>query len=233
VPASHGLRLNEVERFSPANPLGGKPHPEKAIEAPEFAVAPISEQSEPLSERQVLERDVGAGSERREQGAQTSAKITGHERRALVAAALVGTSFLAGSIAARGLPGVLLRGIAQRALGDDARTGRERRRDLTRSHDVLDTRPTRQQVIGDDPAMTTPPHRLGAHDRAPIIARERAQRVQTGAELLCFRVVGVIPERQDAPVRVERGRRAFAMMTPAAERTQMPVADAFDGEGVR
>ena len=112
------------------------------------------------------------------------------------------------------------------------RTGRERRLDdLARSHDVLDARPAGQQVIGDDPAMTAPPHGLGAHDRAPISAREGAQRVKAGAEFAGLGVVGVIPERGDAPVQIERRWRTLAVMTSAAECAQVPVADAIGGEG--
>ena len=51
-------------------PLGGKPHPEEAIEAAELrSLRSAAEQGELLSERQVLEREVGAGPERRAQGA--------------------------------------------------------------------------------------------------------------------------------------------------------------------
>ena len=120
------------------------------------------------------------------------------------------------SIAARGRLGVRRRGIAQRPVGHYARTGRECRRvGLTRFHDVLDAHPAGQQVIGDDPAMTAPPHGFGAHDRALIIACEGAQRIKAGAEFVSFGVVGVITECRDALVRIERGRRAFAMMTSA------------------
>jgi len=52
----------------------------------------------------------------------------------------------------------------------------------------------------------------------------------TRSELL--RVVGVASERCDAPVQIDGGRRAFTTMTSAAERPQMPVADAIGGEGV-
>jgi hypothetical protein len=48
----------------------GEPHPEKAIEAPELrSLRSAAEQGKLLPERQVLEREVGASSERRAQGA--------------------------------------------------------------------------------------------------------------------------------------------------------------------
>jgi hypothetical protein len=51
----------------------GEPHPEEAIEARELrSLRSAAEQGKLLPERQVLEREVGAGSERRAQGAQQS-----------------------------------------------------------------------------------------------------------------------------------------------------------------
>src|SRR5258708_7210221 len=71
VPANHRLGANEVERLSPPSPLVGEPHPEEAIEAPELrSLRSAAEQGKLLPERQVLEREIGAGSERRAQGAQ-------------------------------------------------------------------------------------------------------------------------------------------------------------------
>ena len=55
-----------------------EPHPEETIEAPELgSLRSAAEQSKLLPERQVLEREVGAGSERRAQGAQQS-EYEGH-----------------------------------------------------------------------------------------------------------------------------------------------------------
>jgi hypothetical protein len=51
----------------------GEPQPEEAIEAPELrSLRAVAEYGELLSERQVLERKVSAGSERRAQVAQQS-----------------------------------------------------------------------------------------------------------------------------------------------------------------
>jgi hypothetical protein len=55
------------------SPLFEEPHPEKAIEAPELgSLRSEAEQGKLLPQRQILERGVGAGSERRAQGAQQS-----------------------------------------------------------------------------------------------------------------------------------------------------------------
>jgi len=78
VPANHGLGANEVERLAPPRPPVGEPHPEGSIEAPELrSLRSAAEQGELLPERQVLEREVSAGSERRAQGAQQS-EYEGH-----------------------------------------------------------------------------------------------------------------------------------------------------------
>src|SRR5882724_6217155 len=73
MPANHSVGSNEVERLTPPIPLLREPHPEEAIEAPELrTLRSAAEQGELLPERQVLKREVGAGSERRAQGAQQS-----------------------------------------------------------------------------------------------------------------------------------------------------------------
>src|SRR2546426_5787413 len=66
VPANHGLRPNEVQCPAPPRPTVGEPHPEGTIEAPElWSLGSAAKQGELLPERQVLENEVGAGSERR------------------------------------------------------------------------------------------------------------------------------------------------------------------------
>ena len=70
VPANHALGANELERLSPSGPMAREPHPEETIEAPELrSLRSTAEQGKLLPERQVVEREVGAGSERRAQGA--------------------------------------------------------------------------------------------------------------------------------------------------------------------
>ena len=70
VPANYGLGANEMEGLSPPRPMVGEPDPEDAIEAPELrSFRSAAEQGKLLPERQILEREVGAGSERRAQGA--------------------------------------------------------------------------------------------------------------------------------------------------------------------
>ncbi len=78
MPANHGLGANDMERFAPPSPLVGEPHPEEAIEAPELrSLRSAAKQGELLPQRQVLEREVSAGSERRTERAQQS-EYEGH-----------------------------------------------------------------------------------------------------------------------------------------------------------
>ena len=86
MPANDRRGANDVERIAPPRPPVGEPHPEGAIETPEFrSLRSAAEQGELLPERQVLESEVGAGSERRAQGAQQS-ECEGHCAPASLAA---------------------------------------------------------------------------------------------------------------------------------------------------
>src|SRR5258708_861895 len=62
-----------MERPAPPSPLVGEPQPEETVEAPELrSLRSAAKQDELLPQRQVLEREVSAGSERRTQRAQQS-----------------------------------------------------------------------------------------------------------------------------------------------------------------
>src|SRR5258708_29989142 len=62
-----------MERPAPPSPLVGEPQPEETVEAPELrSLRSAAKQDELLPQRQVLEREVSAGSERRTQRAQES-----------------------------------------------------------------------------------------------------------------------------------------------------------------
>src|SRR5260370_42026648 len=62
-----------MQRPAPPSPLVGEPQPEETVEAPELrSLRWAAKQDELLPQRQVLEREVSAGSERRTQRAQQS-----------------------------------------------------------------------------------------------------------------------------------------------------------------
>src|SRR3989442_700085 len=73
VPANHGLRLNDMERFAPPCPPLREPQPEDAVEETDpRSLGAAAEQGELLSQRQVLKNEVGAGLQRSAQSAQQS-----------------------------------------------------------------------------------------------------------------------------------------------------------------
>jgi len=73
VPANHGLRLNDMERFAPPCPPLREPHPEDAVEETDpRSLGAAAEQGELLSQRQVLKNEVGADLQRSAQSAQQS-----------------------------------------------------------------------------------------------------------------------------------------------------------------
>jgi len=86
----------------------------------------------------------------------------------------------------------------------------------------------REQVIGDDPAVAAPPHRLGAHDRDRLTLRDREKLVEAGVELRRQRVVGVVAERRDLPGIVGECGRFLGLAAPAAERRDRGVSDRRD-----
>ena len=64
--------------LAPPSPLVGEPHPEETIEAPELrSLRSPAKQDELLPQREVLEREVSAGSERRTERAQQN-EYQGH-----------------------------------------------------------------------------------------------------------------------------------------------------------
>jgi len=76
VAANHGLGANYMEGLAPPGPLVGEPHPEETLEAPELRALRAAMQDELLSQRQIFERKVSAGSERRTQRAKQAVRGT-------------------------------------------------------------------------------------------------------------------------------------------------------------
>ena len=73
VPANHGLRLNDMERFAPPCPPLREPNPEDAVEETDSrSLGAAAKQGELLSQRQVLKNEVGAAFQRSAQSAQQS-----------------------------------------------------------------------------------------------------------------------------------------------------------------
>ena len=102
--------------------------------------------------------------------------------------------------------------------------------DLVQPHDVHHRNALRQQVIGNDAAVATPPHRFSAHDRAAIVTGQRSQLIQSRSECFTCRVIGIVSEGGDLPECIERWRRALLPVPQTAKSRQMSVGYSSTGE---
>ena len=84
------------------------------------------------------------------------------------------------------------------------------------THDVLGADSTNQQGIGDERTMTTPRHRLGAHQGDLLPVRQLDQFVQALLKFRRLHVIRITPKGSIAPPRVER--IALRMTQPAKSR---------------
>jgi beta-lactamase class C len=84
----------------------------------------------------------------------------------------------------------------------------------------------RDQIVRDDPAVTAPPHRFRAHDRAGLRVTELAQPAQPGAERLAHGVVRIMVKAGVLPERIGLRRHVAAVSTQAPERGDVRIADA-------
>jgi hypothetical protein len=112
----------------------------------------------------------------------------------------------------------LFRGrIYERPIGQHTRAGRKLRGiHLTAPHDVHDRNALGQKIVRNDAAVATPPYGFGTHDRAAIVTGERSQLIQSGAESVRCRVIGVVPESLNVPERIVLSVRAFFQVPQAA-----------------
>ena len=56
-----------------------------------------------------------------------------------------------------------------------------------------------EQITGDDPQMTTPPHRFGVPDRASALVRQPKQFAEPRLEIRAECIIGIIVEAGIAP----------------------------------
>src|SRR5437660_1590334 len=76
--------------------------------------------------------------------------------------------------------------------------------------------PAREEIVGDDPAMAAPPHRLRAHDRAAPPASQLDEPGKARAERVACGVVGVIVEAAVLPQRIAPRRNLRLTRAPPA-----------------
>ena len=85
------------------------------------------------------------------------------------------------------------------------------------AQDVKDRRTAREQVVGDDPPVASPPEDFRTHDRAGAFAGLGDQFGEPFPEWRRQRVVRVVPETSISP---ERVRRNFGVGLASAQSTQ-------------
>lgn len=61
----------------------------------------------------------------------------------------------------------------------------------------------RQQIVGDNPSMASPPYCFCAHDGAALHSTERAQPNKAGTKIFAHGVIGVVMETLVLPERID------------------------------
>ena len=89
--------------------------------------------------------------------------------------------------------------------------------------DVVNRSASRESRVGDERAMTSPWHRLRAHDSDRLEARQSKKVIQSFAELARFHVVGVGPKARVSPLGVVR---IPTSPPPAAKRWEVRISPA-------
>jgi hypothetical protein len=105
--------------------------------------------------------------------------------------------------------------------------------DLPRPHDVEHALSRREQIIGNDPPMASPPNALRAHDGAVAPARERPQAIEPALERLARGVVGIVVKALVLPERIRRRGHLPLPAAQAAEFSDVSVVDAVSRQGLR
>ena len=90
-----------------------------------------------------------------------------------------------------------------------------------------------QQIVGNDTTMAAPPHSFSTHDGAAIVAGERSQLIQSGAECFSCRVIRIVSEGGDLPECIERWHRTLFPVSQTAKSRQMLVGYPSGGERFR
>src|SRR3546814_13587280 len=90
-----------------------------------------------------------------------------------------------------------------------------------------------KQIVGDDPAVTSPPDSFRAHDCAAAADGEFEQTIQTRPKLGRQGIVSVIVEAPIGPKAVNIGGDGFRCFSQSAQFRKSLVADLTGGESSR
>src|SRR5262245_3878062 len=125
-----------------------------------------------------------------------------------------------------GASGCAFRGVSQRHVGcGPGRAGEAGRLDAIPPQDVKHGLACREQIVGNDAAVTSPPHGLGAHDRAAPFMAQNAQPGEPGTEFPGQGVVGVIVKALILPECVHARGNVVLASAQSAQRSETLVAD--------
>ena|SRR4029079_941800 len=83
----------------------------------------------------------------------------------------------------------------------------------------------RDEVVGDDPSMTAPPHRLCAHDGTTLAAAKLYQMGKTIMERLAHGVISVVVKTVVCPKCIDLRRYISLTFSQSAKLRQMTVLD--------
>lgn len=82
-----------------------------------------------------------------------------------------------------------------------------------------------EQVIADDPPMTSPPDRLGAHDRTAVPGAQPLELGETAGKGRSERIIRIVSEAAYTPIVVRRRLSIPRLSSKPAKRGNMFVAD--------
>jgi hypothetical protein len=120
----------------------------------------------------------------------------------------------------------LLGGIDQITVGLQSRRGGHARFfHVARSENVKHALAGREEVVGDDPSVTAPPHGFRAHDSATPRVSELAQIREPITKMIAQGVVGIVVKTVVFPERVEPARHLARAAAQASERRDVLISD--------
>ena len=97
--------------------------------------------------------------------------------------------------------------------------------DVRSPEDVHHALSRREEIVGDDPPVATPPDGFRAHDRASVLSALLSKSRQAQCERRRQRVVGVIPKATHPPICVKRELSVACSAPKATKFGNMLIAD--------
>lgn len=105
-----------------------------------------------------------------------------------------------------------------------------RDRDIIRAENMKNRLALREQIVGDDAAMATPPNRFRTHISETMPSPEIDEFRQSFAEILTHRVIGIVAKAGVRPEAI--GRNEFALIPSPTQRHDVAIRDAIGREGI-